>query len=102
MCKETGKPWILGRRWSAMPGRRENGSIVSLFCTLARVEDERYLNWKSQRAVPATTEEPLATDLQDKPPPLGAWVALFRDDSGETREAAASRVQGAHPWRRAR
>lgn len=29
-------------------------------------------------------------------------MALFRDDRGETREAAAGRVQGAHPWRRAR
>ncbi|XDC87047.1 hypothetical protein R6Z07F_018220 [Ovis aries] len=57
---------------------------------------------KAPRRPLAVGEEPLATDLQDKPPPLGAWVALFRDDRGETREAAAGRVQGAHPWRRAR
>lgn len=31
MCKETLKPCILGRRWRAMPGRRENGSVASPF-----------------------------------------------------------------------
>ena len=39
VCKETLKPCILGRRWSAVPGRREKGQSPTLFFTLAPVED---------------------------------------------------------------